>query len=118
MNMSLTGLVPIVLLAPLALAQERSTADSFRASADAYLTELSDQGRWQGSVLVVRGGKTLLRKGYGTADKEHGVPNTPETKFRIGSLTKAFTAAGILLLDQRGALRTGDALCVHLLNLA
>ncbi len=97
-----------------ALAQERRELEAFRASADEYLAGLDGSDRWHGSVLVVLNGKTLLRRAYGLADREHGAPNTPETKYRIGSLTKAFTAAAVLMLVERNVLRIGDRACAHL----
>jgi CubicO group peptidase (beta-lactamase class C family) len=63
---------------------------------------------FMGSVLVARDGKTLLDKGYGFANLEWQVPNTPTTRFRIGSITKQFTAASILLLEERGKLKIED----------
>jgi CubicO group peptidase (beta-lactamase class C family) len=63
---------------------------------------------FMGSVLVAEGDHTLLNKGYGSANLEWDVPNSPSTKFRIGSMTKQFTAAAILLLEERGKLKTGD----------
>jgi CubicO group peptidase (beta-lactamase class C family) len=65
---------------------------------------------FSGSILVAREGRVLLAKGYGLADRERGVPNTPATKFRIGSLTKAFTAAAVPLLQQDGKLDDDDLL--------
>ncbi len=64
--------------------------------------------RFMGSVLVARGGEVLFSKGYGWANMEWKVPNTPSTKFRLGSVTKQFTAASILLLEERGKLKTDD----------
>ncbi len=61
-----------------------------------------------GAVLVVRDGKTVLNKGYGLANRERGIANTPETIFAIGSTPIDFTHAGILLLAQRGKLELGD----------
>src|SRR5215510_16010774 len=61
-----------------------------------------------GSVLVARDGKVLLNQGYGSANLEWGVPNSPTTKFRLGSITKQFTAACVLLLEERGKLKTDD----------
>lgn len=63
---------------------------------------------FMGSVLVARGGETLLSKGYGAADLQWNIPNAPNTKFRIGSVTKQFTAAAILLLQERGKLNIQD----------
>jgi CubicO group peptidase (beta-lactamase class C family) len=53
-------------------------------------------------VLVARGGEILLGKGYGSAKLEWNIPNAPAIKFRLGSITKQFTAASILQLEQRG----------------
>ena len=64
--------------------------------------------RFMGSVLVVRSDQVLLDKGYGYANLEWQVPDSPEAKFRLGSITKQFTAASILLLEERGKLKTDD----------
>jgi CubicO group peptidase (beta-lactamase class C family) len=64
--------------------------------------------QFMGSVLVARGATIVLDKGYGFANLEWNVPNTPTTKFRLGSITKQFTAASILLLEERGKLKTDD----------
>jgi CubicO group peptidase (beta-lactamase class C family) len=64
--------------------------------------------QFMGSVLVARHGQVLLSKGYGFADAEWDVKNTPSTKFRLGSVTKQFTAASILLLEERGKLHVDD----------
>src|SRR5205085_10364084 len=53
-------------------------------------------------------------KGYGSANLEWDIPDSPQTKFRLGSLTKQCTAAAILLLDERGKLRTGDLVAKYL----
>jgi CubicO group peptidase (beta-lactamase class C family) len=64
--------------------------------------------QFMGTVLVARNGKILLDKGYGFANLEWEVPNSPTTKFRLGSITKQFTAASILLLEERGKLKVED----------
>lgn len=65
-------------------------------------------------VLVVKDGKPLLRKAYGLANVELRVPNRPEHLFRIGSVTKQFTAAAILLLAERGKLALADDITKYL----
>jgi CubicO group peptidase (beta-lactamase class C family) len=70
--------------------------------------------RFMGSVLVARGDELVLNKSYGSANLEWNVPNTPETKFRLGSITKQFTAAAILLLEEQGKLKTSDLVSAHL----
>ncbi len=64
--------------------------------------------QFMGSVLVARDGQVIYSKGYGSADLEWDVPNSPGTKFRLGSVTKQFTAASILLLEERGKLSVND----------
>jgi len=63
---------------------------------------------FMGSVLVVRDKTVLFEKGYGSADLEWDIPNSPSTKFRLGSITKQFTAASIMLLEERGKLKIED----------
>src|SRR6185295_1770332 len=65
-------------------------------------------GQFMGSVLIARDGKILLSKGYGKASLADNLPNTPATKFRLGSVTKQFTAASILLLEEQGKLKLED----------
>src|SRR5580704_11438355 len=71
------------------------------ARMDQVIRTYVDSSKFMGSVLVARGDEVLLDKGYGYANLEWKVPNTPETKFRLGSITKQFTAASILLLEER-----------------
>ena len=59
-------------------------------------------------MLVARGADILITKGYGSANLEWDIPDTPSTKFRLGSVTKQFTAASILLLEERGKLKVED----------
>src|SRR5262249_31698818 len=59
-------------------------------------------------ILVARDGKILFSQGYGMANLEHDVPNTPHTKFRLGSITKQFTAMAVMILQERGKLYVQD----------
>jgi CubicO group peptidase (beta-lactamase class C family) len=65
-----------------------------------------------GSVLVARDDEVVCSKGYGSANLEWNIPNSPSTKFRIASLTKQFTAASVLFLEERGKIRLEDHLKV------
>src|SRR5712692_9857088 len=60
------------------------------------------------SVLVVREGQVVFRQSYGMANLEERVASTPDTHFRLASLTKQFTAAAILILGERGKLSLDD----------
>ena len=71
-------------------------------------------GTFMGTVLVARDGAVVLDKAYGMANLELDVPNTTATKFRLGSITKQFTAASILLLEERGKLKIDDKVKTYL----
>jgi CubicO group peptidase (beta-lactamase class C family) len=75
---------------------------------DEYMDAAVAAGHFSGSVIIVSDGTPVFSKGYGLANVEHGVPNTPETKFRLGSITKQFTAMAILILQERGKLAVDD----------
>jgi CubicO group peptidase (beta-lactamase class C family) len=77
---------------PAATATATSAATGEGSPADTYLSHLAEMGALRGSALVARGGTALLSKGYGVADERSETPNTPHTRFRIGSITKQFTA--------------------------
>jgi CubicO group peptidase (beta-lactamase class C family) len=79
-------------------------AQDFAAQADA----LAKKNDFMGSVLVAKGGNVVLKKGYGMANVELDVPNAPNTKFRLGSITKQFTATAILQLAAQGKLSVDD----------
>lgn len=98
--------IETVLLVNSSLAQSPGLA----AKMDEYMNAAAKQG-FAGAVLIARDGHVLFSRGYGLANRELEVPNTPQTKFRIGSLTKQFTAAAILLLEERGKLSVQDSLC-------
>lgn len=74
------------------------------AEMEAFLQAHTDHRQFMGTVMVVRDGETLLNLGYGMADLSQEIPNTPQTRFRIGSVSKQFTAAAILQLQDRGLL--------------
>lgn len=81
------------------------------ANLEAKLAELAEQGHISGSVLVGRQGKVLLSQGYMFADRSKKLPNTPKTRFRIGSITKQFTAMAILILENQQKLTVQDPIC-------
>ena len=78
------------------------------ARLDAVAQSYTADHAFMGAVLVAQGDRVLLDKGYGMADLEWDIPNTPEVVFRLGSLTKQFTAALVLLLQQDGKLRIDE----------
>jgi D-alanyl-D-alanine carboxypeptidase len=94
-----------------AAADGKTTAPAL-AEIDAYLTRTyaSAPDTPGAAVIVVRDGRVLLRKGYGLAHLELQVPIAPEMVFRIGSITKQFTAVAVLLLARDGKLALDDDL--------
>ena len=71
---------------------------------DALLTTCHDLGVFNGSALVSEKGKVIFKKGFGYADFEWKIPNAPDTKFRLGSITKQFTSALVMQLVDEGKL--------------
>ncbi|HKQ59301.1 MAG TPA: serine hydrolase [Candidatus Eisenbacteria bacterium] len=84
--------------------------DSVSAQADRYLAARTALGQFSGAALIARGGRVLLRKGYGYADVERRVPFTPETQQEVASVSKMFTAMAALKLRDQGKLRLEDSL--------
>lgn len=70
-----------------------------------------DRGDFMGGVLVDRGDEVLFRQVYGMADRERGEPLELDSRFRLASVSKQFTAAAILKLQDEGRLSIGDPLC-------
>lgn len=94
--------------------QQRNAPPSLAASIDAYFEPLVRTRDFAGVVLVARGDRVLFEKGYGMANAELGVANTPNTAFRIASISKTFTAAAIVRLAERGVVRYTDPLAKYL----
>jgi CubicO group peptidase (beta-lactamase class C family) len=70
--------------------------------------------RFSGAALIARNGKPIFAEAYGFADREHKVPNTPKTRFRIGSMNKMFTAVATLQLVQAAKLGLDEPLGKYL----
>lgn len=107
-------LLSVVLPAALLKAQGAGGSAAASDSADRYITAHMARHHVPGlSLAVVRAGKMIKAKGYGVADLEHGTPVTPETVFKIGSVSKQFLATGIMLLAQDGRLSVDDPVSKH-----
>ena len=83
------------------------------ASITAQIDELLAIG-FNGSVLAARDGTVVYSKGLGLADAAADIATTPETRFRLGSITKQFTAMAILILESRGEVDADDPVCEYL----
>lgn len=103
----------ILLLAFAASAQQSSAPPDLTAKFTEYMDAQVRTSRFTGAVLVARAGQVLFARGYGMANLEHGIPNTPQTKFRLGSITKQFTAVAFLQLQEKGKLSVQDPVCKY-----
>jgi len=91
-----------------------SAADDTATAIDELLASYHELGMFNGSVLVATDGEVVFSRGYGPANMEWGIPNRPDTKFRLGSITKQFTSMIIMQLVEEGKLSL-DATVAELL---
>ena len=87
---------------------------SLSAKLDRYVQSYVDLELFSGAVLVAKEGKIVLCKAYGLANRELDVPNKIDTKFRIASMTKQFTAMAIMQLQEMGLLSVQDKLSKYI----
>lgn len=99
---------------PLDLAIPRMTEADALAALSAQAEELARNDRFSGAVLFARHGKVLFQKGWGHADREAGVAITLDTRFRLGSMNKMFTAIATLQLVRTGKLKLADTVGEYL----
>jgi CubicO group peptidase (beta-lactamase class C family) len=98
--------------APLA-AHAAPHGNSMQSEMDRYMQAALKVDHFMGAVLVARDGHVVIAKGYGKANVEGDVPNTPDTEFRIGSVTKQFTAMAVMMLQAEGKLNVKDSVCKY-----
>ncbi|MCH8246257.1 MAG: serine hydrolase [Bacteroidetes bacterium] len=89
-------------------------AGAYAAKIDSLVRAYHELGMFQGAVLVALDDDVIYRKAFGLANREWGIPNTPETVFTIASLGKAFTAALVLQLVEEGRVALDDPISKHL----
>ena len=122
----------LIAIVTLLAAQSTALAQDKAAKIDELMKLYASYGQFNGSVLVAENGKVIFKKGYGLANMEWNIPIEPDTKFRLGSITKQFTSMLILQLVQEGKVKlegkltdylpdyrkdTGDRITIHqLLN--
>lgn len=95
-----------LLLLPVFVLGQNNYADKI----DKYMKAQANLYNFAGTVLVKRNGKVIYLKAFGQADKEWLADNTTDTKYRVCSITKQFTATSILMLEQQGKLSVDDKL--------
>jgi CubicO group peptidase (beta-lactamase class C family) len=82
--------------------QAQSIAQDKAKQTNEFVKLWHDTGTFNGTVLVAEKGKIIFKKGYGFANREWNIPHKPDTKFRIGSITKQFTSMLIMQLVEKG----------------
>ena len=87
---------------------------SFVERVERYISSFPEYQKFQGVILVAHNGKILFHKGYGLASREHDIPAGPDTKFQVGSVTKAFTAILALKMAEMGLLRLDKTICDYI----
>ena len=89
-------------------------SNGLEARVDGFVRPYAAGNNFSGVILVARGNSVLLENGYGLANSELGVPNTARSRYHVASVTKAFTAAAILLLEERGRLSSAEPVARYL----
>ena len=108
------------LFAGLALLNLKSNSQNqtlFEKKANEYVRPFAETKNFNGAILVAQKGKILYNKAFGMANQDFDILNKPDTKFHIASVSKNFTAAAILLLEQRNLLKVTDTISKYVSDL-
>ena len=114
----LTVIITMLIMLFGTLTAKEMSPDKLAKKIHAYFSKKIAADGPGAAVLVVKEGKVILRKSYGMANLELGVPMKPEMVFRIGSITKQFTAASILMLIEEGRISLNDEMNENVTNLS
>ncbi|RYZ24873.1 MAG: class A beta-lactamase-related serine hydrolase, partial [Chitinophagaceae bacterium] len=93
-------------------------AQSPQDKMDSLLTAYAKENKFNGAVLVAQKGKIIYEKGFGYKDAEQKLPVDVQTVFQVGSITKQFTSAVIMQLQQEGKLSVNDKLSKYFTGFA
>ena len=85
-----------------------SNEKSLANSVDNIFSELNLKAEPACAVGLIKNNEYLYKRGYGLSNLEHKIALTPDSVFRIGSISKQFTAMAILILEEKGALSLDD----------
>ena len=91
-------------------ADDMLKSQALQAAVEDYMTDYD----FSGAIVITIGGTTLCEYACGFADKSNATPNTVDTKIELGSITKQFTAAGIMMLQEQGKLSVGDTVDMYI----
>lgn len=103
----------LFILPTIAICQNK-TSRSTEQSWDDYIQRYVSNGDFSGNVLIVKDQTVLFQRSYGKANYELNVPTKSDTKFRIASVSKTFTAAAIVILANQGLLKYSDKLSTYI----
>lgn len=106
-------ILSLLLIANLCFCQMRTLLaqqNDVQEKVDEYLDAYVQMNLFSGAILIAKNGHVLVSKGYGYSNYQLSIENTPQTKFRIGSLTKGFTAVAIMQLIEHNKLNLDDKL--------
>ena len=95
---------------PVPTEQTHGTDEELIKTLQMKLAKEAASGKFSGAVLITKDGLPLFEQAYGLADRERSIPSTVETRFRIGSINKVFTAVAIMQLAEAGKIKLDDPL--------
>ena len=105
---------PILILISFLVLFNHVSAQDKASKIDELMQLYHDYGQFNGTVLVAEAGKVIFKNGYGYANMEWRIPNEPNTKCRIGSITKQFTSMLIMQLVEQGKIKLNDKITNYL----
>ncbi|MEZ4972798.1 MAG: serine hydrolase domain-containing protein [Cyclobacteriaceae bacterium] len=108
MRTTLATAILLLSLVQIVDAQSPKSQDDLSKQVDALFAPWANEDSPGAAVAVVKDGKIIYKNGYGMANLEYGIPNTPSTVFHIASVSKQFTVFSVLLLEKDGKLSLED----------
>ncbi|NVJ61549.1 MAG: beta-lactamase family protein [Gammaproteobacteria bacterium] len=107
------GIIKYIDIPPLKLSKD-AALDTKTQVLDEWLAELHDRRKFNGSVLIVKNGNIVFDKSYGYADLERTVALTNRSSFNLASVSKQFTAMGVLMLAEKGKIDLAQEISFYL----
>lgn len=114
LNKSCFTIFPFFFLILFQFQVSAQTTEDITSQIDALFAPYDSPDSPGASVAVLQKGKIVFKKGYGSANLEYDIPNTPSTIFHVASVSKQFTAFSILLLAEQGKLSLDDDIRKHI----
>lgn len=104
----------LIIVSTSCISQSDNRAQAITQRLDYVVKKYIDSSEFVGSVLIAKNGEILLKKGYGFADIENKIPNSPTTNFYLASVSKLFTVSAIIKLKNKGLLKLDDTLSKYI----